>query len=78
MKFKSTSCSLILCLSFQFLSCINIPNQYTGIAPGSWRGVLFIDSNKEVIVTKGKNKVVKRVADFEKKMKIVPLLSNGA
>lgn len=72
MNFNKTVYWLILCFSLQWFSCINIPNQYVGIAPGKWRGVLFIDPNKDIIVSKGKNKEVKRIADFEKKMKIVP------
>lgn len=66
------SLSIIYLLMLCSISCIQIPNRYNGVPPGIWRGVLLIDSNKDIIVTKGKNKEVKRDVNFESKMKYVP------
>ncbi|MBK8955594.1 MAG: TlpA family protein disulfide reductase [Saprospiraceae bacterium] len=51
--------------------CVNIPNRYEEIAPGPWRGLLFINQHKELIVTEGRKKDVKRDVDYESKSNFV-------
>lgn len=74
--FLTTLISLAVYLS----SCVSIPNRYEGLAPGPWRAVLFINQHKELIVTEGRKKDVKRDVDFEEKSKFVAFnfeISNG-
>jgi thiol-disulfide isomerase/thioredoxin len=53
-------------------SCISIPNQHNGLPPGIWRGLIFIEEHSDIIVTKGKSKIVTRDVDFEAKSKFIP------
>ncbi len=62
----------VLCILLFKTSCITIPNQYEGIAPGNWRAVLYISEYKELIVTEGRKKDVKRDVQFEDKSIYVP------
>lgn len=41
-KYTSYLAFALLC-SFSFQTCITIPNQFTAVAPGIWRGVLKLD-----------------------------------
>ena len=62
----------ILAITLLITSCVTIPNRYEGIAPGNWRGVLFISEYKELIVTEGRRKEVKRDVQYEDKSVYVP------
>lgn len=68
----------VLCLSY-FIgiiliqqSCITIPNQHSGLPPGIWRGVLYIQEYNDIIVTEGRNELVTRDVDYESKSKFIP------
>ncbi len=55
-------------------SCVRVPNPHEGLAPGPWRGLLFISQFQDLIVTEGRNKVVTRDIDFESKSTVIPFL----
>ncbi|MBK9107973.1 MAG: TlpA family protein disulfide reductase [Saprospiraceae bacterium] len=61
----------IITIAVYFSACVSIPNRYEGLAPGPWRGLLFINQHKELIVTEGRKKDVKRDVDFEEKSNFV-------
>lgn len=63
----------LVCLMWFVLgSCVRVPHPYEGLAPGPWRGQLFINQFQDLIVTEGRKKVVKRDVDFELRSTAVP------
>ena len=63
---------LIFWTAILYNSCITIPNQHKGFPPGIWRGIIYIDEFKDLIVTQGRNEVVTRDVNYESKSKFVP------
>ncbi|MBP8725822.1 MAG: TlpA family protein disulfide reductase [Saprospiraceae bacterium] len=61
---------ILLCI----VSCVQIPNRHEGLAPGPWRGLLFIDKHEEIVVTKNKDKIVERDTRYEDKSTFVAFL----
>jgi len=64
--------ALTLLLGFE--SCVQVPNRHEGLAPGPWRGMLFVDKHEEMVVTKNKDKIVERDTRYEDKSTFVAFL----
>ncbi len=63
---------LILFILLIQLGCISVPRQHNGPAPGRWRGTFILEDSREIIVTKGKDKIVTRDSDPESLKKVIP------
>lgn len=69
-RLKLFAQTAIICTLF-IAACVRIPNRYEGLAPGPWRGLLYISQHQDLIVTEGRKKDVKRDVDFEAKSNFV-------
>lgn len=66
----SLTLGLLIFLANQ--GCVSVPKQHNGPAPGNWRGTFILEDTREVIVTKGKDKIVTRDSDPESMKKVIP------
>ncbi|MBK9632729.1 MAG: TlpA family protein disulfide reductase [Saprospiraceae bacterium] len=63
---------LSFCLFVFLQACIEVPKQHGGPAPGIWRGIFILEDTRQIIVTKGKDKIVTRDVNPESMKKLIP------
>ncbi|MCC6815940.1 MAG: TlpA family protein disulfide reductase [Saprospiraceae bacterium] len=63
---------LIITLCLVQLSCVSIPKQYDIVMPGIWRGTLVLKDSRELLATRGIDKVVTRDVYPESTKLLIP------
>ncbi|MBK9272341.1 MAG: TlpA family protein disulfide reductase [Saprospiraceae bacterium] len=68
----NSRCIYFILLLFSQSSCIEVPKQHGGPIPGIWRGTFVLEDKRQIIITKGKDKIVIRDPEPESLKKVIP------